>query len=129
MPSSGTGTAIPYQQTKFKALSALAHLFSSSLFGNGGDTYATQSELGNDTSASAGLGAPIRYSNGSSLVGELVELELSLVAHFLREGGVACNVLEGSTDEFVGLDGLAGGHVAEDSGVRSDWHADLCCKV
>lgn len=52
------------------------------------------------------------------------------MTNFLWEGGVACDVLEGSTDEFVGLNGFAGGHVAEDAGVWSDWHCSVlpCCR-
>ena len=47
------------------------------------------------------------------------------MAHLLRQRRVARNVLEGATDELVGLDGLARSHVAKDAGVGSDRH--VCC--
>lgn len=84
-------------------------------------------ELGNDTSTAPGLCASIRDADGSRLVGELVELQLRLMTHFLWQGGVSCNVFEGTTDEFVGLDGLTCRHVAKDSCVWSDWHGVCVC--
>lgn len=45
----------------------------------------------------------------------------------LRQGGVACNVFEGTSDEFVGLHGLTCSHIPEDSCVRSNRHLLVMC--
>lgn len=74
-------------------------------------TYATKTEIGQDTTAATRLGTTFLDYGRARAVRERVQLELSHMANAHRQRGVARDILVRPTEQFIGVHCMARGHV------------------